>query len=280
MTTPQEEITKEELALYDRQIRLWGVNAQKRMGSARILMCSLDGISCEVVKNIVLAGIGSVTLCDSHSVSPFDLSYNYFLREDDVGKNRAEAAAPRVGELNNRVKIKVDKRPIEEISIDDIRAHDVITLGDRVPLSQIIRINNLSHSENKIFLMGGIHGMYGFYFSDPSTYIYCPSPTEDEPNPTPKTTQGFSFEDVMGILSKLRKRSRGDDDFPLAKFRRVDPLFWAFGINYLLRNEGDVLTLPEFQEKAKRLFGELFSTKVTARPLLSLDLLGNVFSQW
>ncbi len=40
----------------DRQIRLWGKTAQKRMGEAKILVFGLRGLSVEICKNIVLAG--------------------------------------------------------------------------------------------------------------------------------------------------------------------------------------------------------------------------------
>lgn len=37
-----------EETLYDRQIRLWGFEAQKRMMNAKVLLCGLHGYSAEV----------------------------------------------------------------------------------------------------------------------------------------------------------------------------------------------------------------------------------------
>ena len=80
-------ITEDEAALYDRQLRLWGVEAQNRMRQSHVLLCgSFRGISTEVAKNIVLAGVGRVALCDSEKVEWKDLGSGYWEREEDIGQ--------------------------------------------------------------------------------------------------------------------------------------------------------------------------------------------------
>lgn len=54
-------------------------------------------------KNLVLAGVKSVTLHDDGKVDLWDLSSNFFLSEKDVGQNRAQACVPKLQELNNAV---------------------------------------------------------------------------------------------------------------------------------------------------------------------------------
>jgi ubiquitin-like 1-activating enzyme E1 A len=46
-----------ESDVYDRQIRLWGAEAQSKMSSAKVLYINTSGISSEILKNLVLAGI-------------------------------------------------------------------------------------------------------------------------------------------------------------------------------------------------------------------------------
>ena len=60
-----------------------------------MLVIGLSGYHVEVCKNIVLAGVGSVTIVDSKLVTPSDLSANFFLQSSDVGKNvRASRGTP------------------------------------------------------------------------------------------------------------------------------------------------------------------------------------------
>ena len=52
--------------VYDRQIRLWGAEAQKRMSTARVLYIRLSGVTCEMLKNLILAGVPAV-ICDGRA---------------------------------------------------------------------------------------------------------------------------------------------------------------------------------------------------------------------
>lgn len=46
------ELTEDEAELYDRQIRLWGLDSQKRIRSARILICGLNGYALVLLVSI------------------------------------------------------------------------------------------------------------------------------------------------------------------------------------------------------------------------------------
>lgn len=57
-------LTGEEQALYDRQIRLWGVEAQRKLASSHVLLvCDMTCVLAqEIAKNIVLAGIARLVV--------------------------------------------------------------------------------------------------------------------------------------------------------------------------------------------------------------------------
>jgi len=79
-------LSADEIALYDRQIRLWGAQAQERIRSANILLVSLRALGTEIAKNLTLAGISSLTIIDDEPVTEEDLGAQYFVREEDLGK--------------------------------------------------------------------------------------------------------------------------------------------------------------------------------------------------
>lgn len=71
--------------MYDRQIRLWGLEAQNRIRKAHILVINLDGLTTEAIKNWVLAGISALTVVDyREDTSWHDLSAGFFWREADL----------------------------------------------------------------------------------------------------------------------------------------------------------------------------------------------------
>jgi molybdopterin/thiamine biosynthesis adenylyltransferase len=55
------------------------------MRSASVLVVTLRGLATEVCKNIVLAGIGRLTVLDDKDVSEEDLGCGFFFREENVG---------------------------------------------------------------------------------------------------------------------------------------------------------------------------------------------------
>jgi len=57
------------------------------MRKSSILIVGIRGLSNEVCKNLVLAGVGAVTLLDHEIVKGEDLGAQFFVNKDDVGKN-------------------------------------------------------------------------------------------------------------------------------------------------------------------------------------------------
>lgn len=58
-----------------------------RIRTANILLTSIKALASEVAKNLVLAGIGSLTIVDHEAVTEDDLCSQLFVSEADVGKN-------------------------------------------------------------------------------------------------------------------------------------------------------------------------------------------------
>jgi ubiquitin-activating enzyme E1 len=85
----------------------------------RAIVC--QGPADSSAKNIALAGVKTVTVYDPSPVEIADLGtqvsflpatlaradVQFFLREADIGKPRAEVTAPRLAELNSYVPVKV-----------------------------------------------------------------------------------------------------------------------------------------------------------------------------
>lgn len=155
----------DEIALYDRQIRLWGVQAQEKIRNANILLITMKALANEIAKNLVLAGIHSITIVDHEVVTENDLGAEFFITEADVGTNRAEAAAPQIRKLNPRVNVIVDPTDIKSKGPDYFGAFDIVIATDLQPDSFNI-INMATRINHRPFYAAGVHGFYGFIFSD------------------------------------------------------------------------------------------------------------------
>ncbi|KAG5456068.1 MAG: hypothetical protein BJ554DRAFT_4295 [Olpidium bornovanus] len=78
-----------------------------RMAKSNVLVIGLRGLGVEIAKNVVLAGVKGVTLFDPEPARIEDLSTQFFLTEQDVGRPRAQASAARLAELNQYVPVSV-----------------------------------------------------------------------------------------------------------------------------------------------------------------------------
>ena len=59
------DVTKIDESLYSRQLYVMGHEAQRRMAGANVLVVGMNGLGVETAKNVILAGVKSVSLHDS-----------------------------------------------------------------------------------------------------------------------------------------------------------------------------------------------------------------------
>lgn len=63
------------------------MQAQEQIRNANILLVTMKALGNEIAKNLVLAGIGSLTVSDSGLVTEDDLGAQFFVTEEDIGKS-------------------------------------------------------------------------------------------------------------------------------------------------------------------------------------------------
>jgi len=68
-----------------------GDDGQKRLEQAHVCLLNATAAGCEVLKSLVLPGVGAYTIVDHHSVGGDDVGVNYFLQREDIGDSRAHA---------------------------------------------------------------------------------------------------------------------------------------------------------------------------------------------
>ncbi|XP_005364605.1 SUMO-activating enzyme subunit 1 isoform X2 [Microtus ochrogaster] len=150
-------ISEEEAAQYDRQIRLWGLEAQKRLRASRVLIVGMKGLGAGIAKNLILAGVKGLTMLDHEQVSPEDHGAQFLIRTGSVGQNRAEASLERAQNLNPMVDVKVDTEDIEK------KPEAFFTQFDAVCLTccsrdVIVKVDQICHRNSVKFFTGDVFG--------------------------------------------------------------------------------------------------------------------------
>ncbi|XP_059626436.1 ubiquitin-activating enzyme E1 1-like [Cornus florida] len=150
--------------LHSRQLAVYGRETMRRLFASNILISGMQGLGAEIAKNLVLAGVKSVTLHDEGKVELMDLSSNFLFSESDVGKNRALASVQKLQELNNAVVIST----LPTISTkEQLSGFQAVVFTD-INLERAIEFNDYCHSHQPpiAFIKTEVRGLFGSVFCD------------------------------------------------------------------------------------------------------------------
>ncbi|KYQ88711.1 sumo-activating enzyme subunit 1 [Tieghemostelium lacteum] len=179
-STSENKLTDYEAALYDRGIRLWGVDAQIKLRQSKVLFIGINGLMSEIIKNVVLAGVDSIALIDNHIVTYSDLSAHLFLTTSSVGKKRSDESVASIVELNPLVNVQVLDKDINDIDSELVKEYTVICMSDH-SFNSTVKINNLARLNQKYFISTMSFGMNGYFFSDlGAEFTYILKNTDDK----------------------------------------------------------------------------------------------------
>ncbi|CAG5125849.1 unnamed protein product [Candidula unifasciata] len=157
-------------SLYSRQRYVLGDSAMRRMANSNVLIYGMGGLGIEIAKNVVLAGVKSLTVQDPRTSSVQDLGTNFFIRESDVvaSKNRAEACSPHLAELNPYVSIMTMTQPLTtSCDLTYLRNYQCVVLTE-CPLRIQLQINQFCRASSPQikFISADVLGIFGMTFVD------------------------------------------------------------------------------------------------------------------
>ena len=158
------EEVKIDTNLYSRQIGTFGMEAMGKLIKMNVLIVGLRGLGVETAKNLILAGPKSVTLYDPTLVNIGDLSSNFYLKEDHVGKvTRAEASYGKLKELNPYVNVSVASTlTLEEHANFHVVAYTEILTN----IDEMIKVDEFCRDHKVGFILSQTYGPQGFTFVD------------------------------------------------------------------------------------------------------------------
>ena len=79
---------------------------REKVKDAKILVVGAGALGNEVIKNLVLMGVGNIYIIDFDTIEAANLSRAPLFRESDNGRKKAEVAAARAKELNPDVHVQ------------------------------------------------------------------------------------------------------------------------------------------------------------------------------
>ncbi|EON97536.1 putative ubiquitin-activating enzyme e1 1 protein [Phaeoacremonium minimum UCRPA7] len=208
--------TEIDESLYSRQLYVLGHEAMKRMGASNVLIVGLKGLGVEIAKNIALAGVKSLTLYDPAPVAIGDLSSQFFLHPDDVGKPRDQVTAPRVAELNAYTPVRIHESSNIAENLSELDKYQVVVLTN-TPLKAQIAVGEYCHQKGIYVVVADTFGLFASIFCDFGEKFTVIDATGE--NPVNGIVAGI---DEEGLVSALDETRHGLEDGDYVTFTEVE----------------------------------------------------------
>ena len=169
----QEEQEIDE-GLYSRQLYVYGHEAQKKMSSSSLFIYGLNGLSLEIIKNIILSGVKSVTLYDSDNQSNnqsnnttnsvnTNIGINFYLNEKNINDNRLNVIREKFQELNPYVSVRIYQE--REVNLNDLKSFSVVVLIN-TSIELQLQYSQFCHENSIYFISSNSFGVFGSVFCD------------------------------------------------------------------------------------------------------------------
>ncbi|KAJ8984071.1 hypothetical protein NQ317_006569 [Molorchus minor] len=241
----EKELSAVEAELYDRQIRLWGIESQEKLRAANVLLIGIRGLGSEIAKNILLSGINSLTILDDGVVTEQDRLTNFLLSPDSIGKRIAEEVLLKAQALNPLVKISADTDiPVSK----DMKFFENFTIivATGITTDFLLKLDKFCRSKGIQLICGDVFGMFGYsladfqdhdYFEDQIQLSTKKRSHEGFEKKTEKVQRSIKYPELNKILIMPNTKQNADS---VKNPKRRNELFYL------------MLTLIEFRNKHGR----------------------------
>jgi len=97
LVQPAAELTRDEVARYSRHLIIpdFGVDGQKRLKNARVLVIGAGGLGSPTLLYLAAAGVGTIGIVEFDVVDESNLQRQIIHGQSDVGRSRPSAPAIR-----------------------------------------------------------------------------------------------------------------------------------------------------------------------------------------
>ncbi|KAF0275559.1 hypothetical protein FOG50_03594 [Hanseniaspora uvarum] len=167
---------KVDVELYDRQIRLWGMSTQKLILKSNVLVVNLNGLGTEIMKNLLLSGIGNITVLDDHDIDVDDVNtyYNqFFIYKSNLEKlggrvKRLDIAEANMRDMNPRCNLTTLTTDTNKKLLDKgfLNKFDLVIITEILDNDFLCQINDITRELNLPIYIAQSYGLSSMVFVD------------------------------------------------------------------------------------------------------------------
>jgi adenylyltransferase/sulfurtransferase len=197
-------LSPEELDRYSRQLLMdgWGGGAQARLKDARALVIGVGALGSPVAAYLAAAGVGTIGLVDGDAVELSNLHRQPLHFTPDVGRQKAEVAAAKLGLLNPEVVVEPYPVALEPANAEAIVAGADVVVDCTDSFESRYTINDACCAQGVALVEAGVVAFDGLVLSVRPGESACYRCAFPEPPPA-AARRGCRDAGVLGAMAGI-----------------------------------------------------------------------------
>jgi len=163
LVEPAAELTRDEVARYSRHLIIpdLGVDGQKRLKNARVLVIGAGGLGAPTLLYLAAAGVGTIGIVDYDVVDESNLQRQIIHGVSDIGRSKAQSARDSIAEVNPLVDVRLHEVRLEpQNALELFEQYDLILDGTDNFATRYL-VNDAAVLAHKPYVWGSIYRFEG-----------------------------------------------------------------------------------------------------------------------
>ena len=163
LVAPAAELTREEVARYSRHLIIpdLGVDGQKRLKNARVLVIGAGGLGSPTLLYLAAAGVGTIGIVEFDVVDESNLQRQIIHGQSDIGRSKAQSARDSIREINPLVDVRLHELRLEpDNAVGLFEQYDLILDGTDNFATRYL-VNDAAVLAGKPYVWGSIYRFEG-----------------------------------------------------------------------------------------------------------------------
>lgn len=163
LVEPASALSREEVARYSRHLIIpdLGVDGQKRLKNARVLVIGAGGLGAPTLLYLAAAGVGTIGIVDFDVVDESNLQRQVIHGVADVGRSKAQSARDSIVVINPLIRVRLHElRLAPSNAVDLFKQYDLILDGTDNFATRYL-VNDAAVLAGKPYVWGSIYRFEG-----------------------------------------------------------------------------------------------------------------------
>ncbi len=164
MNSFNDELTSTEIERYRRQVMIdgFGIDAQRKLKSATVLVAGVGGLGGTTALYLAVAGVGKLVLTHYGNLTLSNMNRQVLMQHDKIGTNRCKCAKEKLEAINPDLEILTFPERMDDLNTGRMLEGVDVAVSTRPNFEERRALNAACVSSNIPMVEAAMNGMEGY----------------------------------------------------------------------------------------------------------------------